>query len=143
MPDIFELQIDRFVLNTEEKLLAVTRESIEAVVEDAQLPGPSKNDPVGQGGKMRVDTGFLRATGLAQIGSMPFGPSNERDAKSRYVWAKNQLEIVLASMKIGDTLYFGWTADYARIREMYDGFLEGAVQKWQTHVDESVKRFKK
>lgn len=135
MADKFQTQIDKFVVNTEEKMLAVVKTSIEAVIDDAQT---TKD----QGGKMRVDTGFLRNSGLGQVGSMPSGPSN-RNPKGKYVWTTDQLGVVLGTMKIGDVFYFGWTAKYARVRETYDGFLDSAAQKWQSHVDESVKRFKK
>lgn len=132
---MFETQIDKFVIDTEQKMLIVVRESISAVVEEAQKP-------VAVGGKMRVKTGFLRATGLAQIGSVPSGPSKSASTIN-YNWEGNQLGITLAKLKIGDTFYFGWTANYAKYREAYDGFLESAVQKWQSYVDESIRRFKK
>lgn len=142
MADNFKTQIDKFVINTEEKLLIVVRESIEAVVDDAQKIGPSKKNPAGEGGKMRVDTGFLRSSGIAELGSIPVG-AKRCDPKGKYVWNSNQLEIILAKLKIGDIFYFGWTAEYAKYREVYDGFLESAVQKWQQFVDQSVNRFKK
>ena len=135
MADDFKTQIDKFVVNTEKKMLVVVRESIEATIEDAQTS-------VDKGGKMRVKTGFLHASGLGQLGSMPSGPS-KGDPKGKYVWTTDQLGVILASMKIGDVFYFGWTAKYARHREVFDGFLDSATMKWQSHVDESVRRFKK
>lgn len=131
----FETVVDKFVINTEKKMLIVVKESIEAVIEDAQTTTEN-------GGKMRVDTGFLRNSGLGQVGTMPSGPS-ERNPRSKYAWTTDQLGVVLASMKMGDAFYFGWTAKYARHREVFDGFLDSAAQRWQSHVDESVRRFNK
>ena len=135
MTDKFETQIDKFIINTEEKMLVVVREAIDAVIEEAQTPKD-------EGGKMRVDTGFLRASGVAQIGKMPSGPS-VGDKKQTYEWATDQLGPILASFKIGDVFYFGWTAKYARVRETYDGFLDAAAQNWQSHINDAIKRFKK
>ena len=135
MTDKFLTQIDKFVVDTETKMLNVIRHSINAVVDDAQKT-------VEQGGKMRVDTGFLRNSGLSQIGSMPSGAS-KGDPKGKYMWTDNQLGINLNQMKAGDTFYFGWTANYAKYREVYDGFLDSAAQNWQAHVDEAVRRLKK
>lgn len=138
----FETQIDKFIIDTEEKLLTVVREAISAVVEDAQLEGRSKKNPLGKGGRMRIDTGFLSSTGLAQLGSLPSGPSRG-DPKGKYSWKADQVGVVLSKLQVGQDFYFGWTAQYARKREAYDGFLEGAVQKWQQHVDASVNKYKK
>ena len=130
----FETQIDKIMVNTEAKMLAVMKNSVDLLIEEAQKP-------VVQGGKMRVDTGFLRSSGLAQIGSMPSGPS-KGDPKGKYVWSVDQAGVILSKLKIGDIFYFGWTARYAKYREAYDGFVESAAQKWQSFVDESVRKIK-
>lgn len=130
----FETQIDDFVINTKERLLAVTRQSISNVVEDAQVP-------VAKGGRMRVKTGFLRASGGASLNAPPTGASRGEKTKT-YVWDGESVNTVLAKMKIGDVFYFGWTAHYAKYREAYDGFLEAAAQKWQSHVDAAVSYFR-
>lgn len=135
MADKFETQIDEFIVNTEAKMLEVVKRSVDALIEEAQTPTV-------KGGKMRVDTGFLRSSGQAQLGSMPSGPS-QRNPESKYMWETNQTQIVLGKLKKGDIFYFGWTAKYARYREMYDGFLDSAIQKWQSYVDQSVRKLRK
>lgn len=126
----FKTKIDEIIVNTEARLLAVMRTAISSTVEDAQTPVP-------KGGKMRVKTGFLRSTGLASLEGPPVGPTTG-DKKQLYTWEGNPLNIVLAKMKIGDIFYWGWTAHYAKYREAYDGFLEAALQNWQTHVDAAI-----
>jgi hypothetical protein len=122
--------IEDFVRVSEERMLAIARSSIRDVVNEAQLEGPSKTGP-GFGGKMRVDTGFLRSTGLPSLQGFPSGPSRgELKAPNSYTYNSDKLDTILAQMKFGDTFFFGWTAHYARYRELYDGFLEGAVQHW-------------
>lgn len=117
--------VEDWVTETDERLLAVTRASIQDVVQEMQ-------QPVGKGGRMRVDTGFLRNSGAARIGSMPSGESvRPSDAKpGQYQWQDDRLVKVLSELKIGDVFYWGWTANYARYRELYDGFMEAALQQW-------------
>lgn len=47
----FNVVIDKFVADSKEKMLAVVKNSIQEVVQDAQTP-------IAKGGKMPVDTGF-------------------------------------------------------------------------------------
>jgi hypothetical protein len=134
--------IEDFVKESDARLLAVTRASIQDVVLNMQ-------EPVAKGGRMRVDTGFLRNSGSAAIGAMPSGESERpSDAvKGQYNWSEDRLPIVLSKLEIGDTFYWGWTANYARYRELYDGFMEAALQQWGRIVafntDTLRKRLKK
>lgn len=116
--------VESFVRVSKERMLAVARQSIQDVAENAQ-------QPVAKGGRMRVDTGFLRASGGASLVGMPTGPGRgELKAPNSYSWDVKSVTLTLANMKFGDTFYFGWVANYARYRELYDGFMEGALQHW-------------
>lgn len=136
MADSFETQIDKFVIDTEEKTMAVLKTAIQSTVNDMQTPMAQ------EGGRMRVKTGFLRSSGVAALNLIPAGPS-KGDGVSSYSWAGDFLGKVLLEMKPGDTFIFGWTANYARVRETYDGFLEAGLQNWQNHVNNAVSRFRK
>jgi hypothetical protein len=135
----FATQIDQIVVNTEQRLLNVMTSAIDALVKEAQTP-------IDDGGKMRVDTGFLRNSGIASLNAPPVGqtvgrrrlPGETSKPLPDYVWDAAPIEVVLNRMKIGDTFYFGWTARYARYREVFDGFLESAIMNWQNHVDKEV-----
>lgn len=99
-----------------------------------------------KGGNMRVDTGFLRASGQAKIGAMPSGPTSNPD---REIYGENELA---KGAPIGSTLlrwqaekerfYFGFTANYARYREYKDGYLRAAAMQWQDFVRSAVKQSK-
>jgi len=116
--------IEDFVKTSEERMLAIMRQSIQDVADNAQ-------QPVAKGGRMRVDTGFLRASGTGSLSGMPTGPGRgESKQPNSYSYNETSVTGTLAKMKFGDTFYFGWTANYARYRELYDGFLEGALQHW-------------
>lgn len=127
-------QMDTIVIRTQARILAVVRQAISEVAEDAQTP-------VAKGGRMRVKTGFLRASGVASLNAAPTGPRSG-DKKGTYTWDGETINTTLAKMKIGDAFYFGWTAYYAKYREVFDGFLETATQNWQTHVDKAVQFFR-
>lgn len=121
--------IDRIILNTEARMLAMMRGSIQDAINNAQ-------EVTKRGGKMRIDTGFLRASARAAVGNWPSGPSEKpaNAAKNSFSYDGESVTAALAKMQLGDTFYFGWTANYAPYRELYDGFLEGSLQHWSRYV---------
>lgn len=133
----FSAQVDDIVINTSKRLTALMRQSLQDVVNDAQTP-------VAKGGRMRVDTGFLRASGQASLTGMPSGPRRgERKEPNSYQYQANLTEAKLADLKLGDVFYFGWTAEYAKYRETYDGFLESALQNWKGYVNTNTETIRK
>ncbi len=125
----FKLQLDQIVTKSEAVLLAVGRDATQQVIDDAQLP-------VAKGGRMRVDTGFLRASGIGSLDGMPTGPSRRGEGQQ----AAEDVSLILNQMTEGDTFSFGWTANYAQYREAEDGFLRLAIQRWQDFVDISTEK---
>jgi hypothetical protein len=88
-------------------------------------------EPTAKGGNMRVDTGFLRASGQGSLTGMPTGPTRgERTEPDSYTTNEQQTVVELGKLKLGATFYFGWTAAYAAIREVYDGFMERGLRQW-------------
>ena len=138
----FKSEFDKYIRETEDKLLAVVKMSIQDVVEEAQTP-------VAKGGKMRVDTGFLRASGVADINKLPVGPKEGEKRKAGqtgviYEWdMSSSLQDKLVKLNLGDTLYFGWSARYALYRELYDGFLKSACDNWSSYVSKNIKEITK
>ena len=117
----FTAQIKAFTDRAHEKLEAVVKQSAQEVFSIAQTP-------VAQGGRMPVDTGFLRNSLVAELNGATV--SGGVDA---YVLA-------VASMDLGDVVFGGWTANYARFQEYgaqgREGrfFMLGAAQQWQAIV---------
>ena len=147
MSSNFDKQIDKIKIKAEEKMLAVVKNAIRDVVIEAQTP-------VAKGGKMRVDTGFLRWSGTASLTGLPIGQTEGRKRKkgeigvlAGYRYDENNggkvLNDVLMHLKLGDKFYFGWTARYAQFREMYDGFMSSALANFQQHIEEQTRRLKK
>lgn len=132
----FTAQVDAIIAKTEKRMTALARESIQRTIDDAQTP-------VGKGGRMRVDTGFLRASGQPSYNGMPSGPSRgERTEPDSYAPDTGAVTVALAKLEIGAIFYFGWTAAYAKYREAYDGFLGVAVQKWPDTVAKVTEEIK-
>lgn len=133
----FTADVEAIVLASEKRMLALIRQSVQDVVEDAQTP-------VAKGGRMRVDTGFLRASGRMSLTGLPQGPvRGDNTDPGSYTYDENNVIATLGQTQIGSTIYFGWTANYAKYREAYDGFLDAALQNWQKIVDRNTEEIRK
>lgn len=140
-----EQQMDKAIEKVKQQMLSVVKNAIRKTVEEAQR---SDDD----GGKMRVDTGFLRWSGTASLNSIPSGLSQGRLRQKgevgvlpEYVMDNEggkMLNECLINMKLGDVLYFGWTARYAKYREIYDGFMVSAVNNFNFYINEEARRLK-
>ncbi len=132
----FSKAIEKFALDAEKRYRAIARTAAQAVVKNAQKT-------VGEGGRMRIDTGFLRASIAAAVGQMPSGPSaNDRDetySVGSYVGENPAATFLRWDPNKGEILYIGWTANYARYREAHDHFLKLAVQRWDQEVAKAAK----
>lgn len=133
--------LQKFVKSEEEKTLAVFKESIKDLIEEA-------NKTIYEGGHMRVDTGFLRASGVAAINEVPKGENEGRkravgETGVLYSYNTASVNVMLPKLKFKDKFYFGWTAWYAQVREAYDGFLATAIQKWPQIIDKNIRRVSK
>lgn len=119
------------------RALAVFRDSTQRVAEEA-------NRPESQGGKLPVDTGFLRNSQAASTSGIP-------------TTASQPVPLVLLSVQLGDTIFVGWTAKYAQRMEYGfqgqdalgrtfsqagKGFMRSAIQRWPQIVDESARAVK-
>lgn len=130
----FKAEVDKWIAQTEENLIEVTRYAVGDLINEAQTPRGEK------GGKMPVDTGFLRASGLSNLNSLPAGPSQKvlttplaYPSPDDYT-VTGKVTVDLARLTINDKFYFGWTAEYANAMEVRYGFVGSAVQNWQSHV---------
>ena len=129
MAKTFSAQDDDWIAKSERLSMAVLQQATQAVINDA-------NTPVAKGGRMRVDTGFLRNSLKAKIGSMPSGTATAGN------WSDAEVVLTLTRLQPGQVFYAGWLANYARPREHYDGFLRMATQKWQEQVDAAARQLK-
>lgn len=129
--------IESFITKSEDRLLAVMKGSLRDMIEDMQTP-------TAKGGRMRVKTGFLRTSGRASLEGWPSGngvrPAGATDGQ--FEWDGTALNAVLLNMKLGDTFRWGWVANYASVRELYDGFMDIPIQNWQSYVTKQSERWR-
>ena len=140
----FSVEIDKIIANTKEKMFAVFKDSFQDLVEEASRPEK-------KGGKMRVDTGFLRSTGCGALNAIPQGESEGRKRLPGEIGVlseyanydfKSSLQSLLIEMKPEDKIYWGWSANYAKYRELYDGFIASACQNWKKYIEKNTRRLK-
>lgn len=120
----------------------IFKEAAQDLVEEVQRPRSS-------GGRMRVDTGFLRASLMASTSAMPqiVKGSSPGDGQT-YAADFGQIEAVIAGADLGETIFLGYTAGYAAFREYGsngqppDAFVRTAAQRWPQIVTEAAARVK-
>lgn len=121
MAQTFTAQVKAFADKAKASAEAVVKQSAQEVFEIAQTP-------VAQGGNMPVDTGFLRNSMVAGLNG-----STSLSGPDAYVLA-------IAGMELGDSVFGGWTANYARHVEYGARGLPGrhfalnAARQWQAIV---------
>ena len=128
MADTFTADISAFIDKIGDLLDLVVASSAQEVVKVAQAPKA-------KGGRMPVDTGFLRNSLQASLqgGTSLTGPEG-------YV-------AVVSGMRAGQIADFGWTATYAAAVEFgAQGrkpafFARGAIQQWEAIVMRQAQRF--
>lgn len=129
----FAATVGDWCRGVEGALEAILKTSVQDVVEEMQKPRTA-------GGRMRIDTGFLRASLLASTAAMPDINPAARPTEGRSYAVGNQVELSIAGLELGQTIYLGYTAAYAGHREYGangqppDAFVRTAAQGWQQIV---------
>lgn len=135
----FDKQIKEYSEEYRKRMKRVFGESVQELSIEA-------NRPVGKGGLMRVDTGFLRSSLKGKRNSMPSGPTEPEQGKeynkTQAIDSAQQESIAseLLRWQAGEKFYLGWSAEYARFREYKDGFMKTAAGKWNAIVKKAVKK---
>tara|TARA_Y100000296_G_C5150888_1_gene246350 strand:- start:774 stop:1169 length:396 start_codon:yes stop_codon:yes gene_type:complete len=117
----FTADLSRFRDKTKAKVTAVVKQSAQEVFAIAQKP-------IAQGGRMPVDTGFLRNSLQSSLNG------------STYLKGPDSYTLAIAGMEAGDRMFGGWTADYAIHQEYGTSrmpgrfYMRGAAQQWQAVV---------
>ena len=123
----FTAQIAAFAEDAKRKMELVVKQSAQDVGEIAQRP-------VAKGGNMPIDTGFLRNSLVAGLNG-----TTSLSGPDAYVLA-------IAGAELGDTIFFGWTASYARFVEYGTQgragrfFMLNAAQQWPQIVARNAEK---
>lgn len=116
---------DKALANAE----AIFKQSVQDVADQAQRP-------VAQGGRMPVDTGFLRNSLVSGLNG-----SYLHEGQAAYV-------LTITGAELGDTVNIGWTANYAKHVEFGTskmqarGFMRSALEDWQRIVATNAAKVK-
>ena len=134
----FEAQVADWVKGVIEAEEVLFKEATQEVISQAQRTRA-------EGGRMRVDTGFLRASLMASTSAMPsINPGAQPVEGQKYPYNEAEVVLVINSAELGQTVYAGWTAAYAAHREYGangqpgDLFLNLAAQRWPAIVNEKA-----
>lgn len=137
MASKFGDQVRAFAEKAKLRQEAIFRESAQDLLEEA-------NTPEAQGGKMPVDTGFLRNSSAASTDGMP-GSDGAVPA------------LVFLRLEVGQSVWVGWTAAYAmrmehgfygedKLGRTYaqagKGFARAAAQNWPFIVQRAAVKVK-
>jgi len=139
----FAAQVSQEVGQVKAELEAVFRESAQRVLEEM-------NTPIPQGGNVPVDTGFLWHSLQASTTAMPQMTATGAKSAS-YSFDSGPVVLTIAGATLGDAIYAGYTAVYARrMNYGFTGqdaagrsfsqsghlFVEKAAQRWPAIVAE-------
>ena len=129
----FAQQVARFNDNAERKTKETFRNSVQALAQESNALEK------GEGGRMKLKTGFLRASQAVSLNDRPRGPT-QGDPGTTYNTRIGQSPTeALARWNGDEAVYIGWTAEYAVFREFRDGFARGAAEKWPRIVETFAK----
>lgn len=106
----FSAQVAEWAARVDGAIEAVFKESVQELVEQADelLKQLVYDRPPAKSGYKR--TGFLRSSVVASTASMPLANRPQGAPDSGYM---AEIEVQIAGAELGETIYVGWTANYA------------------------------
>ena len=125
----FAASVDDWTRATEQRMLAVFRESTQRVASIAANGVP-------------VDTGFARASVRASLDEMPSIDGGAKGERGKgYSADFGNITLTIAGAQLGQTIYVGWTAsyilalEYGHSKQAPAGFVRLAAAQWQQIVN--------
>lgn len=151
----FTAQVDAWVQKSQQRMDAVWKESTKRVIVEMRRPKA-------KGGNMPVDTGFLRNNVVVTTdGPTPIREDAKPKDGATYDQGSDDLpgaiNLVIASAKLGQTIWACFVAVYARrqeygfrgkdskgreVNQAGNGFVRLAAQRWQKIVSDVVRELK-
>lgn len=128
-------QLDDWTKQTEARMMAVYKGSVQELVSRAQLRIP-------------VDTGFARASIRGSFDKMPSIEDARGDPDKTYRIDMSSITLLINSAKPGQTIYIGWTANYVQYLEWGhsqqapNGFIGVTALEWPQIVASEIEKAK-
>jgi hypothetical protein len=140
MAGSFSADLQRFSKRVQARALDVARESIQDVIDDAQTPKA-------KGGRMPVQTGFLRNSIASGLNGVTF-PTRPRPQGQESLGDPDPTSytLTIGQLDLGDVARFAWTAEYAIFQELGTSAFAGnhfvgvAAAKWPQFVEANARR---
>ena len=136
----FSATVDSWVRKSDARMEAVRKESVRRLVNIILTP-------TGKGGRLRVDTGFMRSSFMASTSAMP-QLFREKPPGDNFDFDEASFTVALAGWQAGDPFFGGFTANYAGHREFgsrgqpADLMVTMAAQRWQQIVAEAARELR-
>jgi hypothetical protein len=125
----FAAQVEALARKYQMQLRATAKGAVQHTVKLAQ-------NVKKEGGRMRVETGFLRASIVAAYDVMPHGTAVNPNPEEVITYDGKPIAAAIVRWRPEtQVLFIGWAANYARPRESKDGFLRGATEQWSGTVN--------
>jgi hypothetical protein len=132
MAKSFTAQLDEWSRKTDGRLRTLFHESAKGVAETASTP-------VQQGGHLPYEKGNLQRS----LAVSTIGPIKMLWGVKEFHGTRQAVEDVIESAEIGQTVWIGFQAIYARKAEDKHGFVRLAAQQWQVIVVNAAGRAKR
>ena len=123
-----KVTIDQWVAKSQARLEAVWKTAAQDIAKEVQTPRA-------KGGRLPLDTGYLRNSFSADINATPGGNGNSP-------YSAGPIGIVVSRAKIGVRVVFGWSAQYSVYMEARFSFLRSAAQNWPQIVTKASQKVK-
>lgn len=137
----FAAQVGAWARETDQRMTAVFRASAQDVISTMQTP-------VGAGGNMPVDTGFLRSSLQVSLNAEPVPAALPNPNPNVPVAYTDVASLVIAGAEIGDRVVASYSAVYAPVIEYGGGnrqprrFVALAAAQWQSIVKRNAEALK-
>lgn len=135
--ETFSAKVDSWISKSEVLMTEVARESIQRLLEKVQTPKA-------QGGRMPVQTGFLRSSMVVTLNTPHVGFSQRVKGKM-YDYPFDQYLMTINNFKLGDKVFAVFASAYA-IHQEYgtsrmpgNFFVRTAAQEWPQTVNGVVR----
>ncbi|CAM3779314.1 HK97 gp10 family phage protein [Litorimonas haliclonae] len=137
----FDAQVDEWIAKSERRIEAVFK-----IATQELFYGVLK--PAREGGRMRIDTGFLRSSFQASIGQPVLRLEPRPDGEASFTPDTGAISLTINQADLGQTIFGMFTANYARPREYGsrgkpgDGFVLTNAARWQSFVNDAATTFR-
>jgi hypothetical protein len=133
-------RFERQVLAWQRKAEAAMEATLKEAAQDLTMQA---NESRFKTGNTPIDTGFLRNSFTGAVNSIPSGEDTAPKGYKNTDFDAGPALLAINSVKIGDRLVLGWTANYAIYMEARYSFMRRAAQNWDIIAANAARRVRR